>query len=498
LPVLTQVPILPQLKVQTRVSQLPDSFYRRVNPQALSNPYLVAFSPAVAELLDIDPALFQNQQLVEVLSGSAMAAGSDPVAMIYAGHQFGHFVPQLGDGRALMIGEISDTNGTDWEIQLKGSGVTPFSRMGDGRAVLRSTIREYLCSEAIAALGIPTTRALCITGSKDAVYRERPETAAVLTRVAPSHLRFGNFEVFFYRQQYAQLKILADFIIEQYYPACAAAENPCLDLLRQVIERTARLVAQWQLVGFTHGVLNSDNMSMLGLTIDYGPYGFLDTYQSAFVCNHSDELGRYAYDQQPQIGLFNLSCLAQAMLPLIDASSGELAAEKAKQLLAEYQPAYQAHYYQGMAAKLGLQAFGEGDEKLFSALLALMENSVDFTIFFRRLSQIDKTEGVKELRHMFIDREGFDHWYQDYRARLRADGVSSGSRRRQMLTTNPKFILRNYLAQQAIERAEEGDFSEVETLHALLQKPFDEQPGLTDYAAEPPHWARHIDLSCSS
>ena len=490
--------ILPQLKVQTRVSQLPDSFYRQVNPQALSNPYLVAFSPAVAELLDIDPALFQNQQLIDLLSGSAIAPGSNPLAMIYAGHQFGHFVPQLGDGRAVMIGEITDSGGTDWEIQLKGSGLTPFSRMGDGRAVLRSTIREYLCSEAIAALGIPTTRALCVTGSKDAVYRERPETAAVLTRVAPSHLRFGNFEVFFYRQQYAELKILADFIIEQFYPDCDTAENPYLELLRRVIQRTARLIAQWQLVGFTHGVLNSDNMSILGLTIDYGPYGFLDTYQSAFVCNHSDELGRYAYDQQPRTGLFNLSCLAQAMLPLIDENNGEQAAEQAKQLLADYQPAYQAHYYQGMATKLGLQAYREGDEEIFSGLFALMEKSVDFTNCFRRLSETGMIEDGKELRDMFVDRAGFDRWFQTYRERLDADGTTAQSRRQQMLAVNPRFILRNYLAQQAIERAEEGDFSEVETLHALLEKPFDEQPDFADYATDPPEWARHIDLSCSS
>jgi len=493
------VSILPQLKAQTRISQLPDSFYRQVSPQALSNPYLVAFSPAVAELLDIDPALFQKQQLIDLLSGSAIAEGSDPIAMIYAGHQFGHFVPQLGDGRALMIGEITDSGGTDWEIQLKGTGLTPFSRMGDGRAVLRSTIREYLCSEAIAALGIPTTRALCITGSNDAVYRERPETAAVLTRLAPSHLRFGNFEVFFYRQQYAELKILADFIIAQFYPACADTENPYLELLRQVIERTASLVAQWQLVGFTHGVLNSDNMSMLGLTIDYGPYGFLDTYQSAFVCNHSDEQGRYAYDQQPRIGLFNLSCLAQAMLPLIDDQSGEQAAEKAKQLLAEYQPAYLAHYYQGMAAKLGLQSFREGDEKLISSLFALMEKAVDFTNFFRRLSEVGQTaDGDGGLADMFIDRAGFAAWYQDYLARLETENSAVESRRRQMLAVNPKFILRNYLAQQVIESAEQGDFSELETLHDLLRKPFDEQPELAHYAAEPPDWARHIDLSCSS
>jgi uncharacterized protein YdiU (UPF0061 family) len=316
--------------------------------------------------------------------------------------------------------------------------------------------------------------------------------------VAPSHLRFGTFEVFFYRQQYAQLKILADFIIDQFYPACRAAENPYVELLRQVIERTAKLVAQWQLVGFTHGVLNSDNMSMLGLTIDYGPYGFLDTYQSAFVCNHSDEQGRYAYDQQPRIGLFNLSCLAQAMLPLIDDNNGELAAEQAKQLLADYQPAYQAFYYQGMAAKLGLQAYRQADEELFLTLFALMEGSVDFTIFFRRLSEIDVADDGKELRDLFIDRAGFTDWYQHYRTRLDVDGLPTELRQRKMFAVNPKYILRNYLAQQAIERAQEGDFSEVEALQALLQKPFDEQSGLTDYAAEPPDWARHLDLSCSS
>jgi uncharacterized protein YdiU (UPF0061 family) len=489
------VSILPQLKEQTRVSQLPECFYQRVKPQALNDPYLVAFSPSVAELLDIDPVLFQEQQLIDVLSGCSTLAGSDPIAMIYAGHQFGHYVPQLGDGRALMIGEIAGANGTDWEIQLKGAGLTPFSRMGDGRAVLRSTIREFLCSEAIAALGIPTTRALCVTGSKDAVYRERPETAAVLTRVAQSHLRFGNFELFFYRQQYAELKILADFIIEHFYPDCSTAENPYLELLRQVIERTAKLVAQWQLVGFTHGVLNSDNMSILGLTIDYGPYGFLDTYQSAFVCNHSDEQGRYAYDQQPRIGLFNLSCLAQAMLPLIDDNNGELAAEQARQLLTDYQGAYEAHYFQGMTTKLGFQAFCPGDETLISTLFSLMEKSVDFTIFFRRLSE---TEDCSTLTDLFIDREGFANWSKDYLARIEADNIVRESRRRQMLAVNPKYILRNYLAQQAIERAEADDFDEVETLHTLLQQPFDEQSEFDDYASEPPDWARHLDLSCSS
>ncbi len=490
--------ILPQLNTHTRVSQLPENFYRRVRPQALSNPYLVAFSPAVAELLDIDPLLFQNQQLIELFSGNTIVEGDDPIAMIYAGHQFGQYVPQLGDGRALMIGEVSGNDGLDWEIQLKGAGLTPFSRMGDGRAVLRSTIREFLCSEAIAALGIPTTRALCVTGSKDPVYREKSETAAILTRVAQSHLRFGNFEVFFYRQQYAELKFLADFLIEHFYADCSAEENPYLELLRQVIERTARLVAQWQLVGFTHGVLNSDNMSLLGLTIDYGPFGFLDTYHSGFVCNHSDELGRYAYDQQPRVGLFNLSCLAQAMLPLIDPESGEQAAEMAKQLLADYQPTYLAHYYQGMASKLGLDAFRDGDEKLISRLFAIMEGQVDFTHFFRALSRFDETGDCGYLRDMFVDRDGFDDWLRDYRTRIRDQLVETEIRHQNMLMTNPKFVLRNYLAQQAIAAAETDDFNEVKTLFSVLQNPYDEQTEFEAYAGVPPEWAQHLDLSCSS
>lgn len=490
--------ILPQLRTQTRTGQLPDAFYKRVSPQALNNPYLVAFSPAMAELLGIDPIQFEDQPLIDLLSGSSVMPGDDPIAMLYAGHQFGQFVSQLGDGRALMIGEITGSDEQTWEVQLKGAGLTPFSRMGDGRAVLRSTIREYLCSEAMAALGIPTTRALCITASKDPVYREKSESAAVLTRVAPSHLRFGNFEVFFYRQQYAELKILADFIIEHFYAECSAAENPYLELLKQVIERTAKLVAQWQLVGFTHGVLNSDNMSILGLTIDYGPFGFLDSYQSAFVCNHSDELGRYAYDQQPRIGLFNLSCLAQAMLPLIDSDSGEAAAVQAKQLLGDYQSAYLEHYYRGMASKLGLQVFQEGDQDLFSKLFATMEGQVDFTNFFRALCYFDETGNNDQIRDLFLRREQFDDWSQNYLDRLINQGRDADARRQSMLATNPKYILRNYLAQQAITRAEGGDFSDVDELHSILQNPFDEQPGAERFAEEPPDWARHLDLSCSS
>ena len=482
----------------TRIHQLPDSFYRTVKPDPLNNPYLVAFSSAMAELLDIPSELFEQQALIDQLSGSLGSLDSDPLAMLYAGHQFGHFVPQLGDGRAILIGELKDKEKHDWEVQLKGAGLTPFSRMGDGRAVLRSTIREFLCSEAMAGLGIPTTRALCITGSRDPVYREQAETAAILTRVSKSHLRFGNFEVFFYRQQYDELKILADFVIDHFYPDCRDCDNPYIELLRQVLERTASLIAQWQLVGFTHGVLNTDNMSILGDTIDYGPFGFLDHFETSFVCNHTDAQGRYAYDQQPKVGLFNLSCLAQALLPLIDTEDGSHAAEQAKSILEQYRPAYQANYYRGIASKLGFESFREGDETLIAELFQLMEGQVDFTIFFRDLCDVDDNADQQPMRDIFLDRNAFDHWFIDYRARLSTESLTQQDRSKLMKQVNPKYILRNYLAQNAIEATENGDFTEVTRLVGILQHPYEGQPEFDEYADHPPDWARHLDLSCSS
>jgi uncharacterized protein YdiU (UPF0061 family) len=486
------------LKSNTRFSALPEDFYRRVKPQPLNNPYLVSFSPLMADLLDIDPEQITKPEFTEIFTGNRLVNGSDPFAMIYSGHQFGQYVPQLGDGRALMLGEINGKDGNTWEIQLKGAGLTPFSRMGDGRAVLRSTIREYLCSEAMAGLGIPTSRALCITGSDDEVYRESIESAAVLTRVAPSHVRFGNFEIFFYRQQYEHLKTLADFVIDQFYADSREAENPYLDLLQRVIDRTASLIARWQLVGFTHGVMNSDNMSILGLTIDYGPYGFLDTYSSGFVCNHSDHQGRYAYDQQPRIGLFNLSCLAQAMLPLIDEQDGNTAAEKAKEKLSEYQNLYTYYYEAGMRDKLGLKEEKDGDTGLFTALFAAMEGQVDFTNFFRELCDFDETGENHLLRDSFVERIRFDRWADDYAERIKSEGQERSIRQIDMLKVNPKYILRNYMAQTAITKAECKDYSEIDNLLKLLENPYNQQPDMESYADEPPDWARTLDLSCSS
>ncbi len=421
--------------------------------------------------------------------------------MCYAGHQFGHYVPQLGDGRALVLGEVVNSVGQRWELQLKGSGQTPYSRDGDGRAVLRSTIREYLCSEAMHALGIPTTRALCIIGSEEEVYRERIESGALLVRMAPSHVRFGSFEVFFYRQQYAQLRQLADYVIRHDFPELQRHREPYPALLREVVLRTARLIAQWQLVGFSHGVMNTDNMSILGLTLDYGPFGFMDTYDAGFVCNHSDHLGRYAFDRQPSIGLWNLSCLAQAMLPLLDEDDGGAAAAQAREVLTAYQPAYQQAYADGMRAKLGLREARDGDGELGARLLDLMQaNQVDYTNLFRDLARLRLDDFANDgfLRERFTDRAGFDAWAADYRARLRAEQSDDLMRRTAMHGVNPRFVLRNYLVQQAIERAEQGDYAEIGRLLDLLSRPYDQQPGMAAYASEPPAWGRRIEVSCSS
>jgi uncharacterized protein YdiU (UPF0061 family) len=327
---------------------LSEAFYSRVKPTPFaSTPKLIHFNKSAAELVGLTTSTPEDETLINMLSGRSLPTGTDPLAMLYAGHQFGHFVPQLGDGRAIMLGEVTHEHHGKWELQLKGSGLTPYSRDGDGRAVLRSTIREYLCSEAMHGLGIPTTRALAMIGTDDEVYREKIEPGAILTRMAPSHVRFGSFEVFFYRNQFEQIHQLADYVIEHHYPELKDQAHPYLALLENVMQRTARLIAQWQSVGFAHGVMNSDNMSILGLTLDYGPFGFMETYQPGYICNHSDHTGRYAFDQQPEIGLFNLSCLAQAMLPLFmekGDDNADQAVAMAKGVLGQYQSIYTKEY----------------------------------------------------------------------------------------------------------------------------------------------------------
>jgi len=480
---------------------LSEDFYSRVQPSPMPSPYMISFSKNAAALIDLEPEEMASAMAARVFIGEEKLSGADPLAMLYSGHQFGHYNPQLGDGRAIMLGEVMNAQGGRWELQLKGAGPTPYSRSADGRAVLRSSVREYLCSEAMAGLGIPTTRALCLVGSDEEVYREQIESGAMLLRMAPSHVRFGSFEIFYYRHQYDRLKQLADYVIEHHYPELADQAEPYLALLREVVLRTARLMAQWQLIGFSHGVMNTDNMSVLGLTLDYGPFGFLDRYDPGFICNHSDHEGRYAFDRQPSIGLWNLTCFAQALLPLLDEDNAEAAAEKAEAVLKEYEPKLIDSYATGMRAKLGLRSVKDIDQALSADLLDTMhQQQVDFTLFFRNLGQLQakNTNGDNMVRDLFIDRSAFDAWAEKYRARLMAEGSEDIYRRENMQQVNPKFVLRNHLAQQAIEKAQKKDYSEIERLLKVLSSPFDEHLADEDLAALPPEWASEISVSCSS
>lgn len=485
---------LRHLPFDNTYARLGAPFARRVEPTPLLAPRPVAWNPDAAELLGIDPAEADGPFWVEAFSGNAPLPGAEPVAMLYAGHQFGSFVPQLGDGRAILLGEVRGPDGR-WDLHLKGGGPTPFSRGFDGRAVLRSTIREYLCGEAMHGLGIPTTRSLCIVGSDEPVRRERVETAATLVRLAPSHLRFGSFEVFASRGQDEHLRALADYVIAQHFPHVEGEDDRYARFLAEVVVRTARLVARWQAVGWTHGVLNTDNMSVLGITLDYGPFGFMDAFDPRFIPNHSDHGGRYAFDQQPRIGMWNLSALAQALLPL----TGR---DPAVEALGEYEATLFEEYSDLVRAKLGLREALEEDQELVDGIFDLMAaGTVDHTRFWRLLGRFpDSGEGADDpVRDLFVDRAGWDAWAERYRARLAAEGSVATERRARMDAVNPKYVLRTWMAEQAIRKAEdEKDFSEIERLRVLLRDPFAEQPEMEAYAEPPPEWSRGLALSCSS
>ena len=485
---------LRELSFDNRYARLPPTFAARLGVSPLHKARLGSFNTSAAALLDLHPDEAASDDMVKLLNGQTEWPGTEPLASVYAGHQFGQYVPQLGDGRAILLGEVVNKHGHRWEIQLKGGGPTPFSRMGDGRAVLRSTIREYLCSEAMHSLGIPSTRALCILASDHPVRRETLEPGALLVRLAPTHVRFGTFEYFYHRGMHPELRTLADFVIEHHYPQFADQPNKYAVWLTEIVARTARLMAQWQSVGFAHGVMNTDNMSILGITLDYGPFGFLDQYDAGFICNHSDHSGRYAFDQQPNIGLWNSVCLAEALTPLMPI-------DDAKAALETYQPVYAHHYFNLMREKFGMKESNrEASEILNEALALLQANQVDYTRFMRALGNFKTDNTVNStLRDMFLNRESFDTWAVKYQAILRAEGSNDEQRKAEMNRVNPKYILRNYLAENAIKKAQnDADFGEVNTLLALLQRPFDEQPEHETYADEPPDWARKIEVSCSS
>lgn len=488
---------LAELQITQRFETLPGDFYTQLAATPLPDPYLVCASETAADLIGLDSAEFENPDFLRVFSGHTPLGNCQPLAAVYSGHQFGVWAGQLGDGRALLLGNThapAEPSG-NLELQLKGSGKTPYSRMGDGRAVLRSSVREFLCSEAMAALGIPTSRALCVIGSDMRVMREMPEPTAVVTRMAQSFVRFGSFEHWFYKRRESELKLLADYVIAQSYPELQTAARPYHALLTEITRRSAHLVAQWQAVGFMHGVLNTDNMSILGITLDYGPYGFMEAFNPAHICNHTDSQGRYAYQMQPRIVEWNCYALGQAMVPLI----GE--PDDVYDALSVFKPAFEEKMQALWRAKCGFKQAQADDTPLIERLLALMaESRVDFPYFFRQLSSIKLTDAGHDdgLRNLFIDRSSFDTWLADYRLRLKAENSEDNERKLAMDRINPKYVLRNYLAQIAIDKASNKDFSEINRLLRVLERPFDEQPEYDTYAALPPDWAAGIEVSCSS
>ncbi len=455
---------------------------------------LLYWSRPLATELGLAESLFAGSGADRLFNGIALLPGMAPIAQVYSGHQFGVWAGQLGDGRGQLLGEqrLADGRHLDWH--LKGSGLTPYSRQGDGRAVIRSCVREFLASEALFHLGVPTTRALALVVSDEPVYRERVERGAMLLRVAERHIRFGHFEHCYANNLLTELRQLTDFVIHHHWPALLALPEPerLTRWFREVVERTARLMAHWQAVGFNHGVMNTDNMSILGLTFDFGPYGFLDAFEPHHICNHSDYSGRYAFDTQPAMGLWNLNRLAQSLTPL-------LPAEALQAGLQAYEPALQAHYYQLMRAKLGLTTAQPGDVALLNELLGLMaREGRDYHGTFRSLCELELDAPGSRVRDEFVDRAGIDAWLGRYRQRLRQEASADLPRQAAMRAVNPRYVLRNYLAQLAILAAEQDDPGQLARLHHVLQRPFDEQPEYADLAAPPPAWGRQLEISCSS
>jgi len=466
---------LKQLQLKTDYLNFDEEFFHKVAPTPLKKPFLISANEALAECLHVSKEELQSEEFIDLINGTLKLEGSEPFAMCYAGHQFGYYVPRLGDGRAINLGELDG-----WHLQLKGSGLTRYSRQGDGRAVLRSSIREYLMSEAMHALGVPTSRALGLIGSDENVARERWEKGAIVLRVSSSWVRFGSFEYFYYKKKYDKLQLLADYVLKQSYSEFVGRENCYLLMFEEIVKRTAELMAHWQSVGFSHGVMNTDNMSIAGLTIDYGPYSFLDDYDFDFICNHTDAEGRYSFGNQPNIGYWNLMMLLTALSPLINSDKG-------KEILETYSTFFVQKYHALMCAKLGLDSSKEYS-KLIQWLLNIMQNdAVDYTLFYRTLGEYETRD---EITQLFISRTRINEWLDVYEKELPSKET--------MQKANPRYVLKNYMLQEAIEKAQEGDFSLVNELLHVAQNPFDEHPELTRYTKATPHQFKALKLSCSS
>jgi serine/tyrosine/threonine adenylyltransferase len=495
--------------------QVHGALYSRVDPTPVFAPRLLAYSREMAAKLGFEEAYVHSPEFAQVFSGNKLLAGMEPFAANYGGHQFGQWAGQLGDGRAITLGELVTATGERWELQLKGAGLTPYSRTADGRAVLRSSIREFLCSEAMYHLGVPTTRALSLVATGEQVVRDMfydghpvAEQGAIVCRAAPSFIRFGNFELPTSRGDIQLLERLVDFTIARDFPHLATIADQPLRRARwflEVCERTAVMVAHWMRVGFVHGVMNTDNMSILGLTIDYGPYGWIDNFDPNWTPNTTDAMGRrYRFSQQPQIAFWNLTRLASALLPIFGAE------EPLQAGLQAYTRAFISADRENVAAKLGLAECGDEDVELIQSLYELMMSAeVDMTIFFRTLCDIDPEHPtLAPLQEAFYDQRehadpaGFLPWLQRYAQRVRADSLSPQERLARMRAANPKYVPRNYLAQQAIDRAEQGDYTGIDELLEVLRRPYEEQPGREKFAQRRPDWARQRPgcsmLSCSS
>ncbi|WP_252736793.1 MULTISPECIES: YdiU family protein [unclassified Psychrosphaera] len=474
-----------------------------VNPTAFPKPKWVSISSQTSKILNIDATALESQsEWLNWFSGNQMVDAAQPIAQKYTGHQFGQYNPELGDGRGLLLGELLSDTGR-WDIHVKGAGKTPYSRFGDGRAVLRSCIREYLASEALHHLGIPTSRALGLFTTGEKVQRETIEPGAALIRVCESHLRFGHFEYAFYQNDTKLLEQLVAYAVTDVLPQSsdeiralkpnASAQQQAYQLLKFTIRTTAEMIAKWQAYGFCHGVMNTDNMSILGITFDYGPYGFLDVYEPSHICNHSDHSGRYAFDEQPSIGLWNLNALGYSLSPL-------LSKEELTELLKQYETILLDNYSSLMRKKLGFKEKQKEDQALLGGLLALMqEQKRDYTYTWRMLSNVrfsDKNEQV--FIDTFVDRDAATAWLKRYKKRVSMEVISDDERCELMYSVNPKYIVRNYLAQQVIEAAESGDNKPLEELLLVLSQPFAEQPDFDLYSKLPPDWAGKLSISCSS
>ncbi|HVF87572.1 MAG TPA: YdiU family protein [Pyrinomonadaceae bacterium] len=481
-------------------ARLPERFFARLRPTPVRAARLIRVNEPLAARLGLDPDLLASEEGAEVLAGNRLADRAEPIATAYAGHQFGAFVPQLGDGRAILLGELVDRTGVRRDVQLKGSGRTPYSRGGDGRAALGPVLREYVVSEAMAALGIPTTRALAAVTTGEMVIRETMLPGAILTRVASSHIRVGTFQFFASRGDVEGVRLLADHVVARHYPEAARPERPYRALLDAVVRAQAELIAQWMLVGFIHGVMNTDNTSVAGETIDYGPCAFMDAYDPAAVFSAIDRQGRYAYFRQPAIGEWNLTRLAECLLPLLS-DDADAAVAEAEQALDAYGPIFERAYQGGLRRKLGLLTEREGDAELGRELLRAMgTNRADFTLTFRRLSDAASVrEDCAGVRGLFANPSAYDEWAQRWRQRLEQEPTDAATRRAAMLAVNPAFIPRNHRVEAVIRAAtDEGDFAPFHELVTVLSNPFEAQPAFAPYADPPTDDERVLRTFCGT